>query len=266
MLDAPSSFPGHVRVLSPDDSAPLAFSICTLVSRPEQYAAMLRSFQAAGFEEACEYLAIDNSRGNVFDAFAGYNAFLREAKGCHIILVHQDVELAFDDRAVLETRLRDLTTLDPDWGVCGNSGGISLGRNAIRITDPHGNNVRMGPFPHRVGTLDENFIVARRDANLCLSSDLSGYHMYGPDLCLLADIAGHHCYVIDFHLRHLSAGNMDAKFQAGEAAFIHKYGQAFRSRWLQTSCTAVFLSGSRRLRALAASRLAQRLGITKRMN
>jgi hypothetical protein len=263
MPPAPPPFPAHVRTLCPDDPAPVAFSICTLVSRPDQYAAMLRSFESAGFDTGCEYLAIDNSRGNVFDAFAGYNAFLLQARGEYVILAHQDLELAFDNRLVLEQRLRELTLTDPDWGVCGNSGGIALGRNAIRITDPHGSNVRRGPFPQRVVALDENFMVARRSANLCLSHDLYGYHMYGPDLCVMAETAGYRCYVIDFHLKHLSAGTMDASFKAGEAAFARKYANAFRSRWLQTSCTAAFLSGSRRLRALATTRLASRLGLLR---
>lgn len=265
MPDAPTPIPHHVRVLRPHDSFPSTFSICTLVSRPEQYATMLLSFEAAGFGADCEYLAIDNSRGNVFDAFAGYNAFLTEARGEYIILAHQDLELAFDDRAVLEERLRGLTATDPDWGLCGNSGGIALGRNAIRITDPHGSNTNRGPFPQQVVALDENFMVARRRANLCLSHDLSGYHMYGPDLCVMAETAGYRCYVIDFHLRHVSAGTMDASFRTSVEAFARKYRRAFRSRWLQTSCTQVFLSASPRLYALARSRSARRLGLTTRM-
>ena len=262
----PRPMPRDVRVLQSDDAPEFAFSICTLVSQSEQYAAMVETFRAAGFGEDCEYLAVDNSRGNVFDAFAGYNAFLREARGEHIILVHQDVELAFDRRPVLEQRLCELTAIDPDWGVCGNAGGIALGRNAIRITDPHGADVRMGPFPHRVGTLDENFLVVRRRANLCLSHDLTGYHMYGPDLCVMADVAGYRCYVVDFHLKHLSAGTIDTSFRKGAAAFDRKWARALRSRWVQTSVTEVFLSGSRWLRRLAALRLARLFGLTTRLN
>lgn len=104
-----------------DDRAPVAFPICTLISRPEQDATMLASFEAAGFGGDCEYLAIDDSRGNVLDAFAGYNAFLTEAKREYVILAHQDLELMFDYRPVLEAQLRELSALDPDWGICGNS-------------------------------------------------------------------------------------------------------------------------------------------------
>ena len=258
------STPAAVRFLDPATPALRPFSICTLMTRPDQYAAMLRSYRDAGFGDDCEYLCIDNSQGNVYDAFSGYNAFLVEAEGEYVILTHQDVELCFDDRAVLEARLHDLTALDPTWGACGNSGGIALGRNAIRITDPHQTDMRMGPFPQRVISLDENFIVVRRSANLCLSRDLAGYHMYGPDLCAMADIAGHHCYVIDFHLRHLSGGTLDASFYDAAARFSKKYARALRSRWLQTSVTEVFLSGSGPLRRVAASRVGRLLGLTRR--
>lgn len=261
----PSPLPNHIRWLRPDDHASCAFSICTLVSRPDQYLAMLRSFEAAGFGEDCEYLAVDNIHGNVMDGFTGYNAFLIEARGAYVILTHQDVELAFDDRNVLQTRLNELTAVDPDWGLCGNAGGIALGRNAIRITDPHGSDIRMGPFPQRVGSLDENFIIARRGANLCLSRDLAGYHMYGSDLCVMADIAGHRSYVIDFHLRHLSAGTIDASFREAAEAFGRKWARALRSRWIQTSVTEIFLSGSRRLRWITRLRAARVLGVTRKL-
>lgn len=256
--------PADIRFLDPAEPPSRPFSICTLMTRPEQYAAMLRSYRAAGFGDDCEYLCIDNSRGNVHDAYTGYNAFLSEARGEFVILTHQDVELRFDDRAVLERRLRELTAIDPIWGVCGNSGGIALGRNAIRITDPHGTDVQMGPFPQRVFTLDENFIVARRRANLCLSRDLAGYHLYGSDLCVMADVAGHRCYVIDFHLEHLSAGTLDTSFREAETAFARKYARAFRSRWIQTPVAAIFLSGLSRLRALARLRIGQWLGLPRR--
>ena len=56
-----------------------------------------------------------------------------------------------------------------------------------------------GELPAKVHTLDENFIVVRRAANLSLSHDLDGFHLYGTDLCLIADVLGGNRYVIDFH-------------------------------------------------------------------
>jgi hypothetical protein len=260
MNDA-ASIPGTVRSLRPDDPAAFAFSICTLVTRPDQYARMLASYRAAGFGDDCEYLCIDNSRGNVYDAFSGYNAFLVEARGRYVVLTHQDVELSFDNRAVLEERLRDLDARDPDWAVCGNAGGVAVGEVALRISDPHGDDQVRGQLPQRVFTLDENFMVARRAANLCLSRDLAGYHMYGPDLCVMADVKGDTCWVIDFHLRHLSGGTLDDSFSTSTDAFERKWARAFRSRWIQTTVVAIFLSGTRMVRNTATSRIGRALGL-----
>jgi len=58
-------------------------------------------------------LCIDSSQGNVFEALSGYNAFLGAARGEYVILTHQDIELRFDDRAVLEERLRHLSGVAP---------------------------------------------------------------------------------------------------------------------------------------------------------
>jgi hypothetical protein len=130
-------------------------------------------------------------------------------------LCHQDILLLEDGRTELEQRLNDLTAHDPEWALCGNAGGVSSTRLAIRISDPYGEN-QFSPFPARVTALDENFIVIRRQANLALSHDLSGFHFYGADLCMIADFLGRSAYVIDFHLRHKSAGTTDASLQAAQ--------------------------------------------------
>ena len=73
---------------------PFRFSICTLVSKPDEYREMVESFIQAGFDRVqCEYLCIDNSSQNTFDAFSGLNQFLRKAQGEYIIICHQDIIL-----------------------------------------------------------------------------------------------------------------------------------------------------------------------------
>jgi hypothetical protein len=226
------------------DASP-AFSICTLVTNPVEYREVVESFASHGFgHQDCEYLYLDNSRGNRFDAYRGYNLFLSVARGEFIILCHQDILLLGDDRNMLERRLSELTAHDPDWGLCGNAGGRFDGTRAVRISDPKGEDRNRGPFPARVMALDENFIVVRRDANLALSHDLFGFHFYGADLCTIADIIGRSAYVIDFHLRHKSGGTVDERFYALQRAFVAKYQKAFRSRWMTTACASVPLAGS----------------------
>lgn len=88
-------------------------------------------------------------------------------------------------------------------------------------------------------TLDENFLIVRRAANLAVSHDLAGF---GTVICLIAEVLGASCYVIDFHLRHKSAGVMDDAFHSVRERLIRKYRTAFRSRWVVTTCSVQFVS------------------------
>lgn len=234
----------------------IRFSICTLATDLGEYAEMVESFRSRGFSGPdCEYLYLDNSAGNAFDAFSGYNLFLDRATGDYLILCHQDILLIEDGRAALEDRLAELDRLDPAWALCGNAGAAVDGGLALRITDPHGADQSEGRFPARALALDENFIVARRDANLALSNDLGGFHLYGADLCIVADLLGRSAYVVDFHLRHKSGGNIDARFYAARRAMIAKYQHAFRARWIRTTCTHFLISGTPLLGRLLSTRL-----------
>jgi len=222
------------------------YSLCTLVTRPHEYAEMLRNFGQHGFrEEDCEILFVDNSEQNRMDAFAAYNRFLVEARGEYIILCHQDVLLLSDDRAKLDGLLQELTERDPAWAVCGNAGARDNGDVCCRITDPKSDDT-LGSFPEKVICLDENFLVVRRSANLALSSDLRGFHWYGADLCRVADVLGYTAYVIDFHLLHKSKGTFDSTFHQGRLEFAAKYARAFRPRWQHvTTGWSAYLGGSK---------------------
>ena len=121
-----------------------------------------------------------------------------------------------------------------------------------------------GILPIRVNSLDENFIVVRKDANLALSHDLRGFHMYGTELCVIASILGLTAYVVDFHLRHLSGGVRDEFFAKVRAEMIAKYGRALRPRIIKTP-TAIFVLGSsslltRLLNTHLATRIIERSG------
>ena len=249
MIVSNADWPSGTRVLgaAADTPAPPAYTIATLVTEPAEYAAMRASFAAGGFtDDVCEFLVIDNTQTTSreqTDAYTGLNRALDEARAPFVILCHQDVRLTRDKRRRLEACLADLSALDASWALAGNAGGVSAGRLSVRISDPHGADQNVGPFPSRVTSLDENFIVVRRAARVGLSSDLTGYHFYGADLCLAADVLGYTAYVIDFHLQHLSPGRKSADFYASEKAFRNKWSHAFRPRWLQTTCSLLLLSG-----------------------
>jgi hypothetical protein len=229
----------------PGNDAMIAYSIGTLVSDHAQYEAMRNTFLSGGFSGPnCEYLFVDNVRENQTSAYCGLNAILNAARGTYVILCHQDVRIIADNRAMLDARLAELHRLDPDWGVAGNAGGIGPNKLAIRITDPHGENQRVGDLPAKVVSLDENFIVVRRDARLGFSYDLSGFHFYGTDICLNADVRGYNAYVIDFHLHHLSGGQLSAAFYESKKTFEAKWTRALRRRSVQTTCAQFRLKGS----------------------
>ena len=230
----PIPFPAHARNLTDLRPGGPAYSFCTLISRPAQYARMLQSFHDAGFTpEDCEFLYIDNSANNQGDGYTGLNRLIAAAQGHHIILCHQDL-LAIDPRSQLDATLAALDSLAPDWAIAGNSGHDAQGRKRQRLTDRYGYDMTMGPLPARVVSLDENFLVLRRAACLGFSHDLSGFHLYGTDLCLQADLRGHSAWVVDFHLEHLGQGRVDATFADCLSAFSGKYRLALRSRSLTT--------------------------------
>lgn len=228
------------------------FSICTLVTDFTQYDEMLKSFESNGFNATdCEYLCLDNSVENKFDAYDAINIFITSANGKYVIVCHQDVILLDDNLTDLLSCLEGVAAVDENWGLIGNAGGKNFNELAIRISDPHGENTSTGgPFPVKVTSLDENFILIRAEANLVASRDIGGFHLYGADLCILASIVGYSAYVVDFHLKHLSAGNAGFKndqsvysFHQTKKRFICKYNVAFRSRLIVTTCARMYLSG-----------------------
>jgi hypothetical protein len=243
----------------------VAYSFGTLATNLDEYRAMIAAFRDVGFTaDDCEFLYVDNSIENRFDAFVAYNRFLQQAQGRYIVLCHQDILPLEDGRVRLDALLTELDALDQHWGICGNAGAKADGELVFRLT--HGKRHQLtegGPFPAKVISLDENFIVVRRDANLALSRDLSGFHWYGADLCLVADVLGWNAYVIDFHLFHKSTGKLSDDFFGKGQALRKKYARAFRSRWQFVPMSQpVFVSGSplRTFVARAVHKLRRLLG------
>lgn len=219
-------------------------SVCTLVTRWDEYEIMRASFLAHGFADYCtEYLVVDNTRGNTADAYRAINAFLQEASAPYIIICHQDVELIDDGLVDLEQQIADMTARDPTWGVLGNAGSTPDGRRVMRLSDPHGSDQHPSDLPAIVTALDENFLLVRREANLAVSRDLSGFHHYGHDLCIVADVLGWSSYVIDFHLLHKSAGSLDNSFRVSRRATVNKYSRAFRPRCIAGTTQQAYLIG-----------------------
>ena len=231
------------------------FSICTLVTKPGLYDAMRRSFADRGFAEPQdEYLCIDNTEANTGDGYEGLARMIAASRGAYAVLVHQDVELMEDGADELAAALAALTEAHPRWALAGNSGIID-GEAVRNLADPYGDERPRRSLPAEVTSLDENFIVLRRDACLAPSADLSGFHLYGTDLCLQAEARGRTAHVIDFRLRHLGGGTLDPTFWECREALEAKFARFARPRDVRTPCTTVRLrSGEAALRRAQAAR------------
>ncbi|MBC6111029.1 hypothetical protein ACFOG5_18285 [Pedobacter fastidiosus] len=224
---------------------PFEFSICTLVTRKTEYEEMLQSFLDKGFNQnRCEFLYADNIAKNNHDAFSAINQFFRQAKGKYIIICHQDILINKDSYTELKSCLKELDEKDPTWGVCGNAGAAGPNYIVYHISYPDGSFMNKGNFPLQVTGLDENFLLIKNSANLKVSNNLDGFHLYGTDLVLQAELNGYSSYVIPFNLIHKSRGNRNEDFFRIRKALIKKYSHFFRSRWVQTNSTVFHLSGS----------------------
>lgn len=221
------------------------FSVCTLVSRGEEYALLLESLQAAGFnEQNTEFIYLDNCDKNNFDGYQGINLFLQQATGKYIIICHQDILFNRDNIDDLRARLEELSKKDSTWAVCGNAGAKGPNHIVYHISYPDDLFMSKGNFPQKVHSLDENFIVVKNHTYLNVSADLKGFHLYATDLCLRAELSGFSSYVIAFNLTHKSRGNRDQSFFKLREKMIKKYDHFFRSRWIQTNSTNFYLSGT----------------------
>ncbi len=235
---------------TPTEKTDIVLSICTLVTDHTQYSEMLESCDAAGFRgEKVEFLQIDNSVSNAHDAYTGISHFLDNAQGQYVVVCHQDI-LFIEEMETLLTVLNKLDASDPRWAVAGNSGFSGVGRWHARITDPHEQDTCRGPFPAKVTSLDENFLVFNKKWQVRPSSDLQGFHFYGLDVCLQARFRGLSAYVIDFHINHLSSGKISPSFYECRDILEAKYQSLAKASLVQTTCELVFLGGVYRLRAL----------------
>lgn len=235
------------------------YSICTLLTDVEQYRGALTSFRAAGFVEPdCEFLYIDNTVANKYDGYSGVNKFFQVARGDYIILCHQDLILHKDTRSKLDEIIDEMNDAYPDWALLGNAGGSVPGQQTYHLTEYTGkdeHHMKRGSFPTEVRSLDENFIVVNGSTNLSASNDLNGFHMYGTDLCMIARVLGYSAYVVDFHLWHLGGASIKTPVTDGahvissldvnKASLISKYQRVFSGRYIQTTCTTFYVSGSK---------------------
>jgi hypothetical protein len=233
----------------------IVFTICTISNDLAQYQAMRDSFLAAGFDETrCDYRLLDNTLRNVHDPFEVLSSVSKEAAGHFVIVCHQDVRI---DRgagfAELLQRLNELSAVDPTWAVAGNYGVTPRQRGTGTVFDPNGTS-QPGPFPQKVLSLDEDFLVIPSGIPVRCSSSMRGFHLYGTDICLNAAAVGRSSYVIDFPLSHLSGGKTAQEaFRQAVDKMIETWNARFVVAIVGTPNTTLRLSRWRPVRAMLRS-------------
>jgi hypothetical protein len=224
---------------------PFTYSICTFVTRLTEYEGMKLSFLKNGyFENDLEFLYFDNTDKNKnTDAFEGINFFLNQAKGKYIIICHQDIEI-IDDQKKLLAHINEIEDLDVNWSLLSNAGGYGPNKICYYVTYPNTGLERQGEFPMKISTADENFLLLKNRANLSISKNLRGFHFYGSDLCMISNLLGYSCWAISYNLLHKSRGTKDSSFWNCKREFKIKYSTFFKSRWLQTTSSPLYISGN----------------------
>ena len=220
------------------------YAICTIVNDMQAYVDLVRSFNNSGFNDTNSiFMYVDNSLGNKFEAYESIRHFLFKSNSKYIIICHQDIEL-IDNKSYLDQQLNFLESYDSLWAIAGNAGGKSVNAVVKYITNSDGNQKKDIVEPTRVYSLDENFLIIKKVAQLSISKDLSGFHFYGTDLCLIADILGYRAYVIPFMVKHYSGGTWDRSFYLQQGNFVRKYEKALSGRFIENTCSKFYISGS----------------------
>ena len=251
---------GTGRVISPTPPAPLPdpqvidtlpeprydFSIFTFKTSDQNYTRMLQSYADYGFNaENTQFFALDHRKANLMDGY-GLSRFAQtRGDSRYIIMRHDDIALMQDTHQTQIERLDALEAHDPSWMIAGVAGGLPDGavgegnrKTASRTSDRWGPGRRVrGPFPRKVESLDECFLLMPRQRMPQSSIGLVGYHFFGTDLCLQAELAGGSAYVIDFHFYHYGHAKRGPEYFAQRDALEKRYARIFPGRVLGNTTT-----------------------------
>ena len=239
---------GTVTVATGAGSLPLAdcpfvFSVCCLVTRHSEYAALREALKKQGFDESnCEFLVCDNSSGNRGSAFDAIRAFLRQARGKYVLIVHQDA-IPLESAEALLGLIAQVEEHDPHWGVIGNCGRQFGGRASLAM-EIEGRVTRVGKPFVPVAAVDENMMLVRNGAGITVSKYGEGFHMYAFDLCSVAARLGYSTYVVDHLWRHDSAGTIDEGYLVAKKRMEDKMREYHRGQFAPTSSTTLCWSRS----------------------
>jgi hypothetical protein len=228
------------------------FELNTFVNDKDRYAAMRASFAAAGFDPDAFVQLSDRHD----DPYRALTRLGRRSDVRYPILCDQDLLADLGAGAAeLESALRYLDRVAPDWSVAGIAGIMRSGRLVRRVVDVHGG-FTLERLPLPAVTIDEAFVVLNPRNSPSCSPGAAGFHLYGADVCMRALAAGGSAYVIDFPLRHVARAPRSPAFenasgdtyQRARASFCETWDPRSVFRYVITLSDTVFLSRSRLLR------------------
>lgn len=163
-----------------------------------------------------------------------------KVKGIRVYL-HHDVFLPDDFEANLLKAIKEIESIDHNWGVLGVAGAVPT----LDGKKTYGNLLDRGnqwgdpkELPHEVQTLDELILIIK-DPDLKFDENIPSNHFYGADICIQANLKGKKNYAINAYLHHnsgLQVGERPAEFYQARDYMITKYKMQFP---IATTCTKI---------------------------
>lgn len=201
----------------------------------------------------CEFIPIDNTKGQFKSAAEALNYGGKQANGKYIMFVYQDVELG--SNLWLENTERILDSI-PKLGIAGVTGMSEKGGNLIEKRRGYisssgelwGEPIQK---PEEVQTLDECLLIVPKLVFSKLQFDektFDGWHLYGADYCLSVKQMGLKSYVIPAFIYHrtlgLNLGNL-LRFQKRlynkhKKNYKHIYAPSGNVSWLSLRLRLIF--------------------------
>jgi len=217
----------------------MEFSVCSLC-RDSKSKSNLFDRIVSFFPVKTEILLIDHSEKQI-SCYEAIRLFISQSRGDFIIFIHDDVSFDGLNCSDLINELTRICMLDPKAALFGVAGISLIDHSSIgHFRDAAGEHKWGFHEGGLASSLDECFLVLRRDRGLSVSNELSGYHFYGTDLCINAREKGLASYVIDFPIIHKSTGSINKNFFDARNQFQEHLQKKGIPRFVRTTCTVMY--------------------------
>jgi hypothetical protein len=217
----------------------MKISVCSLC-RDSKLKSILFNNIISFFPVKTELLLFDHSEKQI-TCYEAIRLFISQATGDFILIIHDDVSFDGLNCSKLINELRRICELDPKAALFGIAGVSLTSYSSIgHFRDAAGEHKWGFHEGGLASSLDECFLVLRRDRGLSVSNELSGYHFYGTDLCINAREKGLASYVIDFPIIHKSTGSLNKNFFEARNQFEQHLQKKNIPRFVRTTCTVMY--------------------------